>query len=66
MPESTHEERTKVARDECSIHGHTYDVVKVTEGYPVKLVCTNCGSSWRLHPDDHERFWGTEWDEGSS
>lgn len=58
--EATSEEQSKVARDECRTHGHTYDVIKVTEGYPVKLLCDTCGSTWRLHPDDLEKFWGTD------
>lgn len=56
--EATDQERMKVARDECREHGHYYDVIASIVG-PQTLICTNCGTRWRLHPDDANRFWGT-------
>jgi hypothetical protein len=45
----TVEEIAKVRRFECSVNGHTYTEVETmgSDG-PVRVVCTNCGRSWRV------------------
>lgn len=57
--ESTLEQRQAVRRDECRAHGHSFDTIGTSSG-PVRIVCSNCGASWRLHPDDAGMPWGTE------
>lgn len=51
--EVTDDMRLAVKREECTAHGHSYTHVQVMHTLaPQHVVCSNCGSSWRIHPDD--------------
>lgn len=44
----------EIARRECQMHGHDYDVVVSHGRGPVELRCLRCGESWRVerrHPE---------------
>lgn len=42
----TDEMRAAVRREECRLGGHSYDVVEILDGVPVRLVCMRCGTAW--------------------
>lgn len=57
--ETTPEQRAAVRRDECRSHGHSFDeIVKMSSLAPQGVRCSNCGSSWRIHPDDVDKDFG--------
>lgn len=59
--ESTLQERHKVARDECRLHGHGFaHQMVVSSMVPVGIFCDRCGASWRLHPEDAAKPFGRE------
>lgn len=46
--------RRAVRREECTQHGHTYDVIiEMLHEDPTALICTCCGKSWLVSPRDH-------------
>ena len=57
--ETTPDQRAAFQRDECRTNGHTF-AEETTFGsiVPVAIICTNCGSRWRIHPDDVGRDFG--------
>lgn len=43
------EARAVFAREECSMHGHDFDVVVALGGLePVSLICSRCGRTWTV------------------
>jgi hypothetical protein len=44
----TAEEIARVRRYECSMNGHSWDVVEQFGGPPVSIHCTHCGESHKV------------------
>lgn len=41
------EARVEMARQECAVHGHDFDVIEEFGAGPVALICSRgCGESW--------------------
>lgn len=41
------EAQRELARQECKVHGHSFDVVQEVGKGPVEIICSNgCGGSW--------------------
>lgn len=48
-PKYTLEEARQVmARRECAMHGHDFDVLQKMGGEPYMVLCSRCGRSWQL------------------
>lgn len=59
--ETTSEQRAAVRRDECRLHGHSFtEVVALGCLAPQRVRCDNCGSVWRIHPEDVRADFGAE------
>lgn len=41
----------EIARRECALNGHDYNVVTTMELGPVSLACERCGASWKVEQD---------------
>lgn len=51
--ESTFDERMRVRRDECRLHGHSWDAfTPMGQQDPVRFTCSNCGRSLKAVPDE--------------
>jgi hypothetical protein len=46
------EARQVFAKQECMRSGHDYDHIMQGDGELQKLVCSRCGRSWTVTPDD--------------
>lgn len=49
----THDEIQRVRRFDCSVRGHSFDVVMVMgSSDPQIIVCHNCGETWNVGPSE--------------
>lgn len=47
----TREEIQRVRKHECSMRGHSFDVITTTGSLdPKQIICSNCGDSWQVQP----------------
>ena len=62
LPDVTPAMRLAVARDRCNRVGHDFRVMgeRMSTLAPQFVECSNCFSTWRIHPDDLNANWGTE------
>lgn len=57
--ELTHEQYLASRRDECRTSGHSFaEIVVIGSMAPSRVMCSCCGASWRVHPDDVGRAFG--------
>lgn len=58
--ETTPDQRAAVARDGCRTHGHSFgETLTLGSLAPQSVICSDCGSLWRIHPDDVGRNFGS-------
>jgi hypothetical protein len=42
----------ELAREECALYGHSYDVFVDPGNTPTTITCSRCGRSWKVESDD--------------
>lgn len=51
--------KQELKREECMHHGHSFSQVMTMGSLaPTLTLCTNCGASWRIHPEDAGKDFG--------